>query len=77
MKTDPALLATLMQLPEAERLEIAMTVLDQSSPAGMTTDDIVATAVAREDELESGAVTDLSYDELASGLRNRPRPTRE
>ena len=77
MNPDPALLATLMQLPEAERFEIAMAVLDQSSPAGMTAEEIVETALVRQDELESGAVADIGYDELAAGLRHRSRTMTE
>jgi len=41
MSTPTAFLAPLMELPEAQRFEIAMAVLDQSSPAGMTEDEIV------------------------------------
>lgn len=73
MKTNPALLATLMELPEAERLEIAMAVLDQSSPAGVTAEQIVEIAIDRQNEIESGAVADISYEQLAAGLRYRSK----
>lgn len=73
MNTQTAFLASLMELPESQRFEIAMAVLDQSSPAGMTEDEIVQEAARRQDELESGAVTDMGFDELVAGLNYRPR----
>ena len=73
MNSPAAFLATLMELPESERFEIAMAVLDQSSPAGLTEDEIVQEASRRQDELESGKVKDISYDELVAGLNYRPR----
>ena len=72
MDTPSALFASLMQLPEAERFEVALAVIDQSSPAGMTEDEIVAEAARRQDELESGSVADIGFDELVAGLRYRP-----
>lgn len=73
MNSPAAFLATLMELPESERFEIAMAVLDQSSPAGLTEDEIVQEASRRQDELESGKVKDISFDELVAGLNYRPR----
>ena len=73
MKADPAILSTLMELPEADRLEIAMALLDHSSPSAMTQDEILQEAARRQDELESGAVQDISFDELVAGLNYRPR----
>lgn len=77
MNTPTAFLATLMELPESERFEIAMAVLDQSSPAGMTEDEIVQEAARRQDELESGSDTDIGFDELVSGLNYRLRSAAE
>lgn len=62
-----------MQLPEAERFEIAIAVLDQSSPSGMTEDEIIAEAIDRQDAVESGQVKDIGFDELVAGLNYRPR----
>ena len=62
-----------MELPEADRLEIAMALLDHTSPAAMTQDEILQEAARRQDELESGAVQDISFDELVAGLNYRPR----
>ena len=72
MKTAPVLLTTLMNLPEAERFEIAMAILDQSSPSAMTEDGIAREAAKRQDELDSGAVRDIDYEELIAGLAYRP-----
>jgi hypothetical protein len=36
MTADPVLLSALMQLPEAERFELAMALMDQSSPSADT-----------------------------------------
>lgn len=73
MNANSALFATLMELPEIERFEIALAVLDQTSPAGLTEDEIVAEASRRQDELESGAAQDIGFDELVAGLNYRPR----
>ncbi len=72
MKADPAFLTTLMNLPEAERFEIAIAILDQCSPSAMTEDEITREAAARQDELESGTVRDIGYEELIAGLGYRP-----
>ena len=61
-----------MKLPEAERLEIAMAILEQCSPSAMTEGEIAREAAARQDELESGAVCDIGYEELIAGLSYRP-----
>ena len=73
MNTTPAVFATVMQMPEAERFEFAMAILDATSPATMTEDEIVNEASRRQDELESGQVKALSYEELVQGLTYRPR----
>lgn len=72
MKADSVLLSTLMNLPEAERFEIAMAILDQSSPSAMTEGEIAREAAVRQDELERGAVRDIGYEELIAGLSYRP-----
>ena len=72
MKADTQLFTTLMGLPESERFEIAMAVLDRTSPSPMTEDEIVLEAARLQDELESGVVRDLGYDELIAGVRYRP-----
>ena len=72
MTADPVLLSALMQLPEAERFDIAMAILDQSSPSAVTEDEITLEAAKRQDELESGVVRDIGYDELLAGLTYRP-----
>ena len=77
MNVNSALFATLMQLPEVERFELALAVLDQTSPAGMSEDEIVAEAAKRQDELESGAVQDIGFDELVAGLNYRPRSVKK
>lgn len=73
MKTSTALFASIMELPEADRFEIAMAVLDESSPAAMNKDEINAEASRRQDELESGAVADVGFDQLVADLSHRPR----
>jgi len=72
MKADTDLFTTLMELPEAERFEIAMAVLDQTSPSAMPGDELVVEAARLQDELESGVVRDLGYDEMIAGVRYRP-----
>ena len=73
MKADTKLFTTLMELPEAERFEIAMAVLDQTSPSAMPKDEIVREAAGLQDELESGVARDLGYDEMIAGVHDRPR----
>lgn len=72
MKADTKLFTALMELPEGERFEIAMALLDQTSPSAMSGDEIVREAARLQDELESGAVRDLGYDEMIAGVRYRP-----
>ena len=67
------LFAAVMELPENDRFEFAMTILDESSPAAMTEDEIIAEAEGRLDELEDGTAKTLSYDELVASLSFRPR----
>lgn len=73
MNANSALFAALMELPEAERFETALAVLDQSSPTGMSEEEIVAEAARRQDELESGREMAIGFDELVAGLTYRPR----
>ena len=73
MSASSTLLTALMQLPETERFEVAIAVLDQSSPDGLSEDEIVAEARSRQDELESGNVVDIGFAELVTGLHYRPR----
>jgi hypothetical protein len=73
MNAAPSLLTAVMQLPDADRFEIAMTILDHVSPSAMDEDAIIAEAARRQDELESGAVTTISFDELVQGLTHRPQ----
>jgi hypothetical protein len=71
--TPTTLFDSLMELPEKERFEIAMAVLDRTSPSAMTDDDLIQEAVRRQDELESGAVRAMGFDELVAGLHYRPK----
>ena len=73
MNVSPDLLSAVMQLSDADRFEIAMTILDVTSPGAMEADDILAEAARRQDEIESGAVATLSFDELVQGLTHRPQ----
>jgi hypothetical protein len=73
MNSTPALFATLMQMPEKERFEIAIAVLDETSPGAMSSDEIIRESSARQDELENGSVQALDYSELVAGIRYRPR----
>ena len=61
-----------MELPESERFDIAMAVLDETAPAAMGGDEILQEASRLQDELESGAVQYLGYEEMISGVRYRP-----
>jgi hypothetical protein len=72
MNPTPAVFATLMQMPEADRFQIAMAVLDEISPAAMSEDEIVHEASARQGEMETGAVKPLDYAGLLAGIRHRP-----
>lgn len=72
MKTDNALFTALMELPEGERFEIVMAVLDQISPSAMSGDEIAREAARLQEELACGVVRDLGYDELLAGVRYRP-----
>ena len=73
MSANSALLAAVMQLPDADRFEIAMTILDQTSPTGMDEQAILTEAAARQDDIESGAVATIGFDELVRSLAHRPQ----
>lgn len=73
MNSSPDLFAKLMQMPEHERFEIAIAVLDETSPGAMDQDEITREAAARQDELENGSVHTLDYSELMAGIRYSPR----
>ena len=73
MNAPPGLLTAVMQLSDADRFEIAMTILDSAPPSAMDEADIAAEAARRQDELESGAVASISFDELVQGLTHRPQ----
>ena len=73
MTTTTSLLTHIMQLPEAQRFAIAMTILDADSPSAMGLDEIEAEAARRQDEMDNGSVTPMSFDELVAGLTYRPR----
>lgn len=69
-----ALLETIMQLPEGERLNLAMEILDRTAPPdGMTEDEILEVATQRMEEMESGAVQPITHEELVAGLRHIPK----
>ena len=70
------IIASIMELPETERFDIAMTILDTASPSAMSADEIEAEAARRQDEMESGAIAPISYDTLVAGLHYRPRSLR-
>jgi hypothetical protein len=68
MNAKPVLLTTLMELPEAERFEIAMTIGDRTSPAAMGQSEILQDAARRQRVMECGVVRDLSYEELLAEI---------
>ncbi len=68
MNAAPSLLTAVRQLSDADRFEIAMTILDHASPSAMNEGEILAEAAWRQDELESGAVAAIGFDELVRGL---------
>ena len=73
MNANPALLAAVMKLSDADRFEIAMAILDDAHPSAMDEDSIVAEAARRQDELECGDVAGISLEELIQGLTHRPQ----
>ena len=77
MSASPSLLTAVMELSDADRFEIAMTILDHASPSAMEENEILAEAARRQDEIESGAVATLSFDELVHGLNYRPQNVAE
>ena len=70
-------LATYFASMSASRLTaslgVAMAILDQTSPSAMPEDAIVQEASRLQDELESGVVRDVGYDEMIAGVFYRPR----
>jgi len=58
-----------LSLPQAERTALLLDVFD-SLPADLADqDEILAEAMRRDEELESGAVLEMSHEEFIAGLR--------
>ena len=67
--TRAELSAALHNLPTLERAALAIELIDSLGDEAWSKDELVKLAAARETELESGAVSALSYEEFLSGLR--------
>lgn len=51
-----------------------MEIMDRTAPpGGLTEDEILQVATQRMEELESGAVQAITYEELVAGLRHIPK----
>jgi putative addiction module component (TIGR02574 family) len=66
---------SLFALPAEERCALGNRLLDSVEEAGlpgsMYPDEILAEAIRRDEELESGAVKPISHEELMGNLRRR------
>ena len=75
MNVPESVLEAVRNLPERDRVELAMAILDEASPAALEESEIAQESARRQDELESGRAQSLSYEELLSGVRSRPSGT--
>jgi hypothetical protein len=58
-----------LSLPQAERTALLLDLFD-SLPADLADqDEILAEAMRRDEELESGAVREMSHEEFIAGIR--------
>ena len=73
MNATASLIASVMQLSDRERFTVAMTILDESSPLAMEEVDILNEAAQRQDEIERGIVSTISFGELVEGLIYKPK----
>jgi putative addiction module component (TIGR02574 family) len=74
MSTLQEIEAAILRLPESDRLQLADTLLGSLPlpPAAHEPDEIIAEALRRDAELESGRVQPLSEEQFWAGVR-RPR----
>jgi len=70
MSTLQEIEAAMLQLSEKDRLRLAEKILDSLS-GSLEAEDILAEAIRRDAELESGAVKALSEQEFWDGVRRR------
>ena len=70
MSTLQEIEAAMLQLSEKDRLRLAEKILDSLS-GSLEAEDILAEAIRRDAELESGAVKSLSEQEFWDGVRRR------
>ena len=71
MSTLQEIEAAILRLPESDRLHLADTLLGSLPlpPAAHEPDEIIAEALLREAELESGRVQPLSEEQFWAGVR--------
>jgi hypothetical protein len=67
--TTAELSAAVHNLPTAERAALAVELIDSLGDQAWSEEDLAKLATERDAELESGAVSALSYEAFLSGLR--------
>lgn len=60
---------TVLNLSEKERASLLVSLFDSLPTEAMTEEDILAEAMRREAEMESGLVKEMSHEEFLAGLR--------
>jgi len=58
-----------LQLPVADRAAVLLSIFDSFPDNSASADDILAEALRRDEEIESGLVREMSHDEFIAGLR--------
>lgn len=74
MSTVNEIVTAALELGKSERTAIALMMLDSLPDDAEEPEDILAEALRRDAEMESGLVKPLSYDEFLSGIQRTGHP---
>lgn len=73
MSTVSDIIQAALELDRSERATVALSMLDSLPDEAMEPDEILAEALRRDAEIESGQVKELSYEEFLAGIQRPGR----
>lgn len=73
MSTVSDIIQAALELDRSERATVALSMLDSLPDDAMDPDEILAEALRRDAEIESGQVKELSYEEFLAGIQRPGR----
>ncbi|GAA5136849.1 hypothetical protein GCM10023213_12590 [Prosthecobacter algae] len=73
MSTVSDIIQAALELDRSDRATVALSMLDSLPDDAMEPDEILAEALRRDAEIESGQVKELSYEEFLAGIQRPGR----